>query len=229
MPGIVNHTEWTLDSLHEYLVSVLKERDDRHKSELIALEKTLLTHIEAAAESAGILSTANAAAIQKADENIDRRFEILRQDTLAHAQSDVVAHSKISSEFHETVNSEVAHLKTTIDVILSANEKAIAKADAANEKRFDSVNEIRGTMADQATKFISRTEVGQMVKNVEDKTMANVSRLDRIESAKSGRMEGWQLLVAALGAVGVLIGIISGIALLLHTFVASTVPSTIPK
>jgi len=41
---------------------------------------------------------------------------------------------------------------------LSSSEKAISKAETATEKRFDSVNEFRGTLNDQASKLLPRAE-----------------------------------------------------------------------
>lgn len=42
---------------------------------------------------------------------------------------------------------------------LAASEKATTKADAANEKRFDGVNEFRSQLKDQAATFITRGEL----------------------------------------------------------------------
>ena len=42
---------------------------------------------------------------------------------------------------------------------MTASEKAVSKAEAATEKRFDAVNEFRGTLSDQARLLIPREEV----------------------------------------------------------------------
>jgi hypothetical protein len=41
---------------------------------------------------------------------------------------------------------------------LTSSKEAVAKAEAATEKRFDSVNEFRKTLSDQATNFLPRPE-----------------------------------------------------------------------
>ena len=41
---------------------------------------------------------------------------------------------------------------------LTSSKEAVAKAEAATEKRFDAVNEFRKTLADQATGFMPRQE-----------------------------------------------------------------------
>jgi len=45
-----------------------------------------------------------------------------------------------------------------IAAALEAQEKAVAKAETANEKRFESVNEFRQALSDQTKTFISRPE-----------------------------------------------------------------------
>jgi hypothetical protein len=41
---------------------------------------------------------------------------------------------------------------------LTASEKAVTKAETATEKRFDAVNEFRGTLSDQAANLLPRGE-----------------------------------------------------------------------
>lgn len=49
-----------------------------------------------------------------------------------------------------------------VALALDAAEKAIAKAEASTEKRFDSVNEFRQQLNDQARTFMPRTEALQL-------------------------------------------------------------------
>lgn len=51
-----------------------------------------------------------------------------------------------------------AQEKAVIAAMLSA-DRAVAKAEAASEKRFESVNEFRGTLSDQVRLFIPRSVV----------------------------------------------------------------------
>lgn len=52
---------------------------------------------------------------------------------------------------------------------LSAAEKAISKAEAATEKRFDAVNEFRGTLSDQAATLLPRAEANARFGNYDEK------------------------------------------------------------
>ena len=50
--------------------------------------------------------------------------------------------------------------------------KAIEKADAATERRFEGVNEFRAQLSDQAARFVTRDELGAL----EDKLVGLVER-----------------------------------------------------
>lgn len=52
---------------------------------------------------------------------------------------------------------------------LTASEKAVVKAETATEKRFDSVNEFRGQLKDQASTLLPRLEADAQFKVYEDK------------------------------------------------------------
>ena len=52
---------------------------------------------------------------------------------------------------------------------LAASEKAVTKAEAATEKRFDSVNEFRKTLSDQAATFLARPEAEAKFKGYDEK------------------------------------------------------------
>jgi hypothetical protein len=56
-----------------------------------------------------------------------------------------------------------------IDAALAAAEKAVTKAEVATEKRFDSVNEFRKTLSDQASSFMQRGEFVAQYKSLEEK------------------------------------------------------------
>lgn len=50
---------------------------------------------------------------------------------------------------------------------LDAADRAVSKAESATEKRFESVNEFRQTLSDQASKFIIRSEFDLVVDRLE--------------------------------------------------------------
>lgn len=50
---------------------------------------------------------------------------------------------------------------------LASADRAVTKAEQASDKRFESVNEFRETLSDQAAKFIIRTEFNLVVDRLE--------------------------------------------------------------
>jgi hypothetical protein len=57
--------------------------------------------------------------------------------------------------------------KTTL--ALTASKEAIIKAETATEKRFDTVNEFRGTLSDQAATLLPRVEASSKFENIDEK------------------------------------------------------------
>jgi len=115
-----------------------------------------------------------------------------------------------------------------VQTALSAAEKAVTKAEIANEKRFDSVNEFRSTLSDQASRLMPRTEsearLGSIAEKVDstvivmterlnslelrlnDKANANATRIEKIESISKGVGASWGVFV---GAGGLLLTIVA--------------------
>lgn len=77
-----------------------------------------------------------------------------------------------------------------IAIALTSAEKAVTKAEAATEKRFDSVNEFRKTLSDQASSFVTRVEYDTLKE-----------RIDRSEGKSLGLSAGWGYLVGIVGIV----------------------------
>jgi C4-dicarboxylate-specific signal transduction histidine kinase len=93
---------------------------------------------------------------------------------------------------------------------LMAAEKAVNKAEESAERRFESVNEFRGQLSDQAKTFVSRQEYTVQHSSLSDRIDAVYKNLsERIEqdskliSVREGRYagmnDGWKLLVGLVG------------------------------
>ncbi len=114
--------------------------------------------------------------------------------------------------------------KESVASALSAADRAVAKAEMASEKRFESVNEFRLQLSDQAAKFVSRDVLdGQALavdarfEGIARELVVLRERLVGIEQQKVGRNEqrtqaNWTVGVALSGAglmlslIGVIIG-----------------------
>ena len=109
-----------------------------------------------------------------------------------------------------------AHAKRNDDL-----DRAGVKAESAIEKRFDSVNEFRASLADQARLLMPRQEAESLLKSLTEKLETGLKVLaDRVETQsaqlissagkKSGIESGWGY---AVGAVGLVLAIASFLAL----------------
>lgn len=96
-----------------------------------------------------------------------------------------------------------------VSAALAAAKEAVAKAEAAAEKRYESLNEFRGTLKDQQATLIPRAEVMAMMKAIEDKQRFNDERLSRLIS----RGEGVNWIIGMIGAaIGGVVGLIAAAA-----------------
>jgi hypothetical protein len=84
---------------------------------------------------------------------------------------------------------------------LTASEKAVSKAETATEKRFDAVNEFRGTLSDQARLLIPREEVNarfisydQKVEALKEQISKDISSLKESRSEGAGRTATWAVV-----------------------------------
>jgi hypothetical protein len=74
--------------------------------------------------------------------------------------------------FEQRINAEHDAMITAMDVA----EKAVVKAEVSAEKRFESVNEFRGQLADQVATFMSRQEATVRIDALAEKLDAEALR-----------------------------------------------------
>lgn len=98
-------------------------------------------------------------------------------------------------------------LETALRAALAASEKAIAKAETATERRFDSVNEFRATLSDQAAHLMPRTEAMAMYARNSERLQELTDRVNRSEGRGSGLNAGWVYLVAAVGLLATVVSL----------------------
>lgn len=100
-----------------------------------------------------------------------------------------------------------AQEKATMVAIGSAKE-AVNKAETANERRFDAVNEFRGQLNDQANTFLPRSEYSARHETLENRVSEITDRLNRSEGQSKGSEITMGRIYAAIAAVGVILGIL---------------------
>lgn len=116
---------------------------------------------------------------------------------------------------------------------LQAAERAVSKAEVSNEKRFDTQNEFRGQLKDQAATLATKVELQQMFTTMGDKVADQEKRMDqafvafnekmnmiqsrveRAESKAEGSKQGVGTIagfvIGAIGCVGGVTGIVAAI------------------
>lgn len=71
------------------------------------------------------------------------------------------------TNLEKSVDARFKGVEATTKSALDAADRAVSKAEAATEKRFEGVNEFRATLSDQASKFIIRSEFDLVVDRLE--------------------------------------------------------------
>ena len=96
--------------------------------------------------------------------------------------------------------------KIAVDAALAAAEKAVTKAETAADKRFESVNEFRNTLADQQRTLMPRAEIEVLMKAQNDKITALTTNQNKTEGKTVGI---GQTLGYIIGAIGILSGVLA--------------------
>jgi hypothetical protein len=94
-----------------------------------------------------------------------------------------------------------------VEAALASADRAVVKAEAASDKRFDSVNEFRKTLSDETATFLTRLEYEHEHKALYDKVQELTARVSASESRSLGLAQGWAYLV---GIIGVGVALVSG-------------------
>lgn len=86
-----------------------------------------------------------------------------------------------------------------VDAALLAAKEAVQKAEAANEKRFESVNEFRQTLSDQTNTFMPRAEFDRAMQAMSEKLDVLRAYKDADSGRSIGLSAGWGVLVGVVG------------------------------
>lgn len=98
--------------------------------------------------------------------------------------------------------------KEQTSIALASAKEAVNKADIANEKRLDSMNEFRGQQKDMINTLITRNEVDIRFKSLEEK----LTIIQNNQNLNKGHSQGvnwlWGILI---GVLGIAVGVYSGL------------------
>ncbi len=115
------------------------------------------------------------AVLEEMDRRYEQRFE---------AQQVALRDALISSE-------------KAVNAALNAAERAVSKAELASERRFESINEFRGQLADQAATLMPRAETTVLLSAINDR----LATLETRVTERAGALQGQNAMRAALFTV----------------------------
>jgi hypothetical protein len=132
---------------------------------------------------------------------------------------------KLADERDRRYEERFSSITTQTNSALQSSKEAVTKAENATEKRFDTVNEFRGTLSDQAASLLPRAEASTKFQAYDDRLGEMKDAIDKLrdnQNTSSGKeiagdrsraQSDWGIgLVVAIG-VALLSAVISIVAL----------------
>lgn len=164
---------WTVDSLRQHLEEIITEKDNlraetsrRYEQRFEAQERAFQASLDA--QQKGIDLTV-AALTDHYDTVLTERDRRYQERYEASERAVVIALAKVDKEFHE----HLRQVREETSTAMHSSDKAIAKAEVANEKRFESVNEFRAQQSDLITTFARKSEVDSQIAGIIEKINVN--------------------------------------------------------
>lgn len=150
-------------------------------------------------------------------EQLHREMSWVKQMITEHVESERAHLAERKALFLELfkagdnlVNQRIDGVLREMHLVGEASKVAVAKSEAGYEKRFESVNEFRAQLSEQAAKFITAAESRTMHSAANDKIAALTDRFNRTEGRDNGKTDGKsELRSNVTGAIGILVGLAS--------------------
>jgi hypothetical protein len=134
-------------------------------------------------------------------------------DTLKeHLESRLAALAYVGDERDRRYEDRFKAMDEKTGLALTSSKEAVAKAETATEKRFDAVNEFRGTLSDQAANLMPRGEAGARFDALEEKFAALKDEVTRAAGQGLGGRAMKDDQRANLAAIATIIGILGALA-----------------
>ena len=121
-------------------------------------------------------------------------------------------YSERFTAIQHTIEVGLSSQKAEIGLALTSSDRAVLKAETAAEKRFESVNEFRNTLADQQRNLMPRAEVNVMMGALESKVDALVKQIEHLQAERMGIKGGWGYAAGVIGLVIALFAIAASVA-----------------
>ena len=204
---------WTIDTLRQHVLEIIAGQN-RIFAEM---DRRYQDRFEAQAEA---ITAALAAANRTMDE-VGTTTSIREQ--VASIGSSIAALDKLTDAKFVTFRTLIDAQAVQVALALTSSDKAVTKAEIANDKRFEGVNEFRAQQADIIATFIPRVEAEQRmtgnsekIDHLELQLNALTARMDRGEGRSGGHTDSTKNLVTIVGIVLTAITVLVGLYLAFH-------------
>lgn len=118
----------------------------------------------------------------------DARIDALSTEVQAFIADHQSVHARGAEHVDRQVHELVEQLRRENQMRDEAMEKAIEKEETAINHRFESVNEFRATLSDQAANLLARDEYTSSHQVLIDRINDLVTRMTTLESLAAGRL-----------------------------------------
>lgn len=139
---------------------------------------------------------------------LSARIDQNRADILDRVDSDVKTLRLLIDERDRLYNERSEARTKALEDTLAATKEAADKAAGELTKRFDSVNEFRQTLSDQAQTFAAKDSVEIRFKALEENINKNATELSAIQSRSAGATQLWTIIAAAIALIAVVGGFV---------------------
>lgn len=154
---------------------------------------------------------------------IDARYSSFtdhRAETeLRHQQRFVEADLRYQQRFdaqQKAIADALVAAEKAVNKALEAADRAVMKAENSAEKRFESVNEFRTTLSDQAANFLTRSEAQSKIDAISERVGDIKTRLDTGDGGKIEKHENTATMIAIGGlAISIVVAVFVGMGLLI--------------
>jgi ATP-dependent Lon protease len=103
------------------------------------------------------------------DRTYQQRWEASEKATVTALNAAKEAVAAALQAQKDAVSTAFTAQEKAVAAALSAAERAVSKAETASEKRFDSVNEFRAQLSDQAASFVPRGEFNRAMESLTER------------------------------------------------------------
>lgn len=119
----------------------------------------------------------------------------------------------LANEREKRYDERFQAIESSTEKAFENSQRAIDKADTATEKRFEGVNEFRAALADQASSFVTRSDLTALAEKID----IQIASLRESRDIQAGSRLTWGSVAGLIAAAAAVVGIVAVIVTLAST------------